>query len=61
MPIFTMIITFIALPFACILDKGIILGIGMLVGIVADIIFWTILEIKDKDKPDSGFAIDWGA
>ena len=62
MPIFTVIITFIiGLPFAIILDKGIILGIAMLVGIVADVTFWIILEIKDKDKPDSGFAIDWGA
>lgn len=60
MPIFTMIITFIALPFACILDKGIIVGIGMLVGIVADVVFWIILE-KIDNKPDTGFAIDWGA
>ena len=61
MPLFTMIITFIALPFACILDKGIILGIAMLVGIITDVIFWFIFDIKDKDKPSSGFPIDWGA
>ena len=60
MPIFTILFTFIALLFACILDKGIILAIGMIAGIIIDVIFWTILEITD-DKPDSGFGIDWGA
>lgn len=57
MPIFTMIFIFIGLLFACILNKGIILGIAMLVGIVADGIFWAIL-IK-KDKSDTGFSMHW--
>ena len=57
MPIFTMIFTFTSLPFACIFDKGIILGISMIVGIVADVIFWIILNIKDKDKSNSGIDL----
>ena len=57
MPIFTMIFTFIGLLFACILDKGIILGIVMVVGIGADAIFWAILITKDKS--DTGFSMHW--
>ncbi len=59
MIIFTMIISFIALPFACIFDKVIIEYIAMLIGIIADIIFQSVLAIKDKNKPESGFIIDY--
>ena len=59
MPIFTMIISFIALPFACIFDKIIIEYIAIFTGIIADIIFQIVLAIKDKNKPESGFIIDY--
>lgn len=59
MPIFTMIISLIALPFTCIFDKVIIEYIAMLIGIIADIIFQIVLVIKDKNKPESEFIIDY--
>ena len=59
MPIFTMIISLISFLFACIFDKGIILGVGMLVGFISDVIFIIILEIKDKYKSEPNFIIDY--
>ena len=54
-----MISSFIALPFVCIFDKVIIEYIAMLIGIIADIIFQIVRVIKDKNKPESGFIIDY--
>lgn len=50
MPIFTMIFTFIALPFAIILDKGMIEAISMFVGVAIDLAIVVISEYKDSKK-----------
>lgn len=59
MPIFTMIISTISGILAAALKKDCIIAIGICVGIVADIIFQIVLAIKDKNKPESGFIIDY--
>lgn len=61
MPIVTFIFGFLSMPFACIFDKLIISVIAIVAGIVIDIIIYIIIKIKDKDKPEPGFTIDWGA
>lgn len=59
MPIFTMIITTISGILAAASKKDYLIAIGICVGIVADIIFQIVLAIKDKNKPESGFIIDY--
>lgn len=44
---------------AAIIDKYYIVAIGLCIGIVGDIIFQIVLEIKDKNKPEPGFIIDY--
>lgn len=39
--------------------SGIIAAIGLCIGIVGDIIFQIVLAIKDKNKPEPGFIIDY--
>lgn len=55
-----MLFGFISVPFTAILDKLIITGIALAVGLVIDIIIWIISYLKDNTS-DSGFGIDWGA
>lgn len=50
MPIFTMIFTFTALPFACILDKGMIEAVSMFIGAAIDLAIVVISEYKDSKK-----------
>lgn len=44
---------------AAIIDKYYIVAIGLCIGIVGDIIFQIVLAIKDKNKPEPGFIIDY--
>ena len=59
MPIFTIIISTISGILAAALKKDCIIAIGICVGIVADIIFQIILAIKDRNKPEPSFIIDY--
>ena len=59
MYIFTMIFITISGIIAAIIDKYYIVAIGLCIGIVGDIIFQIVLAIKDKNKPEPGFIIDY--
>ena len=59
MPIVTIIITTISGILVAASKKDYLIAIGICVGIVADIIFQIVLAIKDKNKPESGFIIDY--
>lgn len=59
MPIFTIIITIISGILAAASKKDYLIAVGICVGIVADIIFQIVLAIKDKNKTESGFIIDY--
>lgn len=59
MYIFTMIFITISGIIAAIIDKYYIVAIGLCIGIVEDIIFQIVLAIKDKNKPEPGFIIDY--
>lgn len=59
MYIFTMIFITISGIIAAIIDKYYIVAIGLCIGIVGDIIFQIVLTIKDKNKPEPGFIIDY--
>ena len=50
MPIFTMIFTFTALPFVCILDKGMIEAVSMFIGAAIDLAIVVVSEYKDSKK-----------
>ncbi|MEE0930101.1 MAG: hypothetical protein UIM53_03800 [Acutalibacteraceae bacterium] len=59
MYIFTMIFITISGIIAATIDKYYIVAIGLCIGIVGDIIFQIVLAIKDKNKPEPSFIIDY--